>query len=168
MVDSQTSSYEALEQRPNSEDVELRSLASLDSQIHNDDHIIPSDQHGSTFSSEEVLHQTPDSENAEIARSHPLLQIEDAQNSSAPTEIECRSAVQRTGLYSVIILAATTIFMLGVFSFLASLSEHIDVPDHVDDTGQGFRAFLPFQDAQSRETISRYSGKAMVLDARVS
>ena len=45
--------------------------------------------------------------------------------------------------------------------------EHVD-PEHVDDTGTLFRAFIPFQDAQSRETITEYSGKALVLDARVS
>jgi hypothetical protein len=54
------------------------------------------------------------------------------------------------------------------FPTFAEFSERIDVPEHVDDTGQLFRAFLPFQDAASRETISQYSGKALVLDARVS
>jgi hypothetical protein len=47
-------------------------------------------------------------------------------------------------------------------------SEPIDVSEHVDDTGTLLRAFLPFQDAQSRGTINEYSSKAVVLDARVS
>jgi hypothetical protein len=54
------------------------------------------------------------------------------------------------------------------FPTFAEYSEIIDVPGHVDDTGTLLRAFLPFQDAPSRETISVYSGKAVVLDARVS
>lgn len=54
------------------------------------------------------------------------------------------------------------------FPAFAEFSEGIDVPENVDDTGTVLRAFLPFQDAQSRETITRYSGKALVLDARVS
>jgi fluoride ion exporter CrcB/FEX len=54
------------------------------------------------------------------------------------------------------------------FPTFAEFSETIDVSEHVDDTGTLLRAFLPFQDAQSRGTISKYSGKAVVLDARVS
>ena len=54
------------------------------------------------------------------------------------------------------------------FPTFAEYSEKIDVPEHVDDTGEIFRAFLPFQDAQSHETISRYFGKALVLAARVT
>jgi hypothetical protein len=54
------------------------------------------------------------------------------------------------------------------FPTFAEFSENIDVSEHVDDTGTLLRAFLPFQDAQSRGTISEYSGKAVVLDARVS
>lgn len=54
------------------------------------------------------------------------------------------------------------------FPTFAEFSEPIGVPEHVDETGHLLRAFLPFQDAQSRETISEYSGKALVLDARVS
>jgi fluoride ion exporter CrcB/FEX len=54
------------------------------------------------------------------------------------------------------------------FPTFAEFSENINIPEHVDDTGTLLRAFLPFQDAESRETISEYSGKAVVLDARVS
>lgn len=54
------------------------------------------------------------------------------------------------------------------FPTFAEFSERINVPEHVDDTGELYRAFLPFQDAASRETISRYSGKALILDARIS
>lgn len=57
----------------------------------------------------------------------------------------------------------------SAFPTFAECSEPVDdVPEHVDDTSRIFRAFLPFQDAQSRETITQYSGKALVLDARVS
>ena len=38
----------------------------------------------------------------------------------------------------------------------------------IDDTGILLRAFLPFSDAQSRQSVRNYSGKAMVLDSRVS
>lgn len=41
-------------------------------------------------------------------------------------------------------------------------------PEGVDDTGILLRAFLPFGDAKSRQTIRNYTGKAMVLDSRVS
>lgn len=54
------------------------------------------------------------------------------------------------------------------FPSFAEFSEAIDVPEHVDDTGRKLRALLPFRDAQSREMVSKYSGKAFVLDARVS
>lgn len=57
---------------------------------------------------------------------------------------------------------------LPAFPTFAEFAKPIDVPEHVDETGHLLRAFLPFQDAQSRETISQYSGKALVLDARVS
>lgn len=40
--------------------------------------------------------------------------------------------------------------------------------ENVDDTGTLLRAFLPFADAQSREGIRSYTGKALVLDSRVS
>jgi hypothetical protein len=54
------------------------------------------------------------------------------------------------------------------FPTFAEFSKPIEVPEHVDETGCLLRAFLLFQDAQLRETISQYSGKALVLDARVS
>jgi hypothetical protein len=51
-----------------------------------------------------------------------------------------------------------------------SFAEHNEAVENpgVDDTGVLLRALLPFQDAQSRETLRSYSGKALVLDARVS
>ncbi|KAM0721240.1 hypothetical protein Q7P37_003528 [Cladosporium fusiforme] len=54
------------------------------------------------------------------------------------------------------------------FPTFAEYQEDVEKPDNVDDTGRLFRALLPFRDAQSRETLSYYSGKALVLDARVS
>jgi len=54
------------------------------------------------------------------------------------------------------------------FPTFAEFSEPIKVPEHVDDTGHLLRALLPFQDPHSRETISGYSGDALVFDARVS
>jgi hypothetical protein len=64
--------------------------------------------------------------------------------------------------------ASTWFWNPSAFPAFAEFSEPVDVPDNVDDTGHVLRSFLPFQDAQSRETISDYFGKAMVLDARVS
>ena len=53
------------------------------------------------------------------------------------------------------------------FPAFAEHAKSVDVPEGVDDTGTVLRAFLPFADAQSRETIRNYSGTAMVLDSRV-
>lgn len=55
-----------------------------------------------------------------------------------------------------------------VFPTFAKFAEGIEVPENGDDTGRLLRMLLPFQDAQSRETISQYSGNVLVLDARVS
>jgi hypothetical protein len=54
------------------------------------------------------------------------------------------------------------------FPTFAEYSDTVDVKKGTSDTGRLLRAFLPFTDAQSRETISNYTGKAMVLDSRVS
>ena len=55
---------------------------------------------------------------------------------------------------------------------LPSFAEYAEPVLHqqpeVDDTGVLLRAFLPFADAQSRENIRNYSGKALELDSRVS
>lgn len=53
------------------------------------------------------------------------------------------------------------------FPAFAEYSEPVSVAENIDDTGVLLRAFLPFADAQSRESIRNYSGNAMVLDARV-
>lgn len=121
MADYQASSYEALVQRPSSEDVELTSIIPHDSRIHNDNDLDLSDQNEWTASSSECLHQAPDSAIVGLARQRPLQHIEDEQFSSVPTDLEHRSAMQRMGMYSIIILAATTILMLAVVSFLTFL-----------------------------------------------
>jgi hypothetical protein len=54
------------------------------------------------------------------------------------------------------------------FPTFAEYSDTVDVKNQTSDTGRLLRAFLPFTDALSRETISNYTGKAMVLDSRVS
>ena len=54
------------------------------------------------------------------------------------------------------------------FPAFAEYSQPVSSPEGVDDTGVLLRAFLPFADAQSRETVRNYSGKATVLDSRVS
>lgn len=54
------------------------------------------------------------------------------------------------------------------FPAFAEYSRPIETPEDVDDTGVLLRAFLPFADAQSRESIRNYSGVAHVLDSRVS
>ena len=53
------------------------------------------------------------------------------------------------------------------FPAFAEYSRPISSPEGVDDTGVLLRAFLPFADAQSRESIRNYSGVAHVLDSRV-
>lgn len=40
--------------------------------------------------------------------------------------------------------------------------------ENLDDTGMLLRALLPFSDATDRQTLMNYSGKALVLDSRVS
>ena len=50
----------------------------------------------------------------------------------------------------------------------AEYSEPVVSQDGLDNTGVLLRGFLPFPDAQSRENIRNYSGKALVLDSRVS
>ena len=54
------------------------------------------------------------------------------------------------------------------FQTFAEYSEGVDVQNGTSDTGKLLRAFLPFADAQSRESICNYTGKAMVLDSRVT
>ncbi|KAK3716336.1 hypothetical protein LTR37_006486 [Vermiconidia calcicola] len=54
------------------------------------------------------------------------------------------------------------------FPAFAELSSPVESPEGVEDTGVLLRAFLPFPDAQSRQSIRNYSGPAMVLDSRVS
>ena len=120
MVDSQASS-EALGECQSSEDFELRSLITLDSRIHNDVNIELSDQSQLTASSTETLHQSSSPERVDSASQCPVQSNEDAQSSSAPKEIKHSSAVQRMGTYSLFILAATTILILAVHSFLAFL-----------------------------------------------
>ena len=44
----------------------------------------------------------------------------------------------------------------------------INTGSNVDDTGVLLRAFLPYADAQSRQNLKDYSGKAIVLDSSVS
>lgn len=56
----------------------------------------------------------------------------------------------------------------AMYPTFAEYTESIQTPAGVDDTGVLLRAFLPFADAQSRENLHSYSGKALVLDARVS
>ena len=50
----------------------------------------------------------------------------------------------------------------------AEYSEPLPKSSGVDDTGYSFRAFLPFTDAQSRQTIRNFTGPAFVVDSRVS
>lgn len=344
MADFQASTYEALGPHVSSDDMELTSFISFDSRTHGYDDVDISNQHGLTTSSAHKLHQPLDVDHIELAGLSHLQQSESTQYSSVAMDTGHRSALQRMGMYSVVTLAATTIFMLLILSFLtflwtashensfwrliivnswaggavtvsslllrtavdlqagiavgmlaaiiletghvlladsahvsrlragravpidivvpylkairynpprdsngflrvfivlllvvtttllqftstmlvsdlslgvlpgtpqsenlrfdftyewddqrdvwsypnqiraarpwqrnpsafptfAEFSERINVPEHVDDTGELYRAFLPFQDAASRETISRYSGKALILDARIS
>jgi hypothetical protein len=54
------------------------------------------------------------------------------------------------------------------FPNFAEYREKVPVAEGVDDTGVLLRAFIPFPQASKRETLRNYSGKASVLDSRVS
>jgi hypothetical protein len=54
------------------------------------------------------------------------------------------------------------------FPNFAEYKEEVPVVEGVDDTGVLLRAFVPFPQALKRETLRNYSGKASVLDSRVS
>ncbi|KAF2813910.1 uncharacterized protein BDZ99DRAFT_553975 [Mytilinidion resinicola] len=47
-------------------------------------------------------------------------------------------------------------------------TEAVPKKKKVDDTGYTFRAFMPFTDAQSRQTVQKYTGSSFVVDSRVS
>ncbi|KAF2500493.1 hypothetical protein BU16DRAFT_248181 [Lophium mytilinum] len=47
-------------------------------------------------------------------------------------------------------------------------TEAVPKKEKVDDTGYTLRAFMPFTDAQSRQTVRKYTGSAFVVDSRVS
>lgn len=76
----------------------------------------------------------------------------------------------RTEAYKPAVIARPTTWLRdpSAYPAFAEFSEPLEVPADVDDTGTLFRASLPFANAQSRETLSNYSGDALVLDARVS
>ncbi|KAL9115015.1 MAG: hypothetical protein Q9227_001259 [Pyrenula ochraceoflavens] len=50
----------------------------------------------------------------------------------------------------------------------AEYAEPVKQVDGVSDTGVLLRAFLPFAQAQTRQSLRNYTGKALVLDSRVS
>ena len=55
--------------------------------------------------------------------------------------------------------------------YFPAFAEYTESPTNqsgIDDTGVLLRGFLPLTDQQSRETLRNHSGKAMILDARVS
>lgn len=54
------------------------------------------------------------------------------------------------------------------FPSFAEYAAPVPSQEGVDDTGVLLRAFLPFADAETRETIRNYTGTAFVLDSRVS
>jgi hypothetical protein len=56
----------------------------------------------------------------------------------------------------------------AAYPTFAEFSDPLEFPTDVDDTGTLLRAFLPFADARSRETLANYSGDALILDSRVS
>jgi hypothetical protein len=55
-----------------------------------------------------------------------------------------------------------------VYPVFGEYSQRAPSQDGIDDTGVLLRALLPFSSQQSRETVINYTGKAVVLDARVS
>ena len=70
--------------------------------------------------------------------------------------------------YPIQLRTSTWLRPPSAFPAFAEFSRPVSSPDGVDDTGVLLRAFLPFADAQSRESIRNYSGLATVLDSRVS
>ena len=50
----------------------------------------------------------------------------------------------------------------------AEYGQAVTINENVSDTGPLLRAFLPFSDTSLRQTLRRYTGKALVLDSRVS
>lgn len=54
------------------------------------------------------------------------------------------------------------------FPIFAEYREEVRVAEDVDDTGVLLRAFVPLPQTSKRETLRSYSGKATVLDSRVS
>lgn len=72
--------------------------------------------------------------------------------------------------YSYPIQLRTSTWLRNPTAFPVFAEYSTPVPDQagIDDTGVLLRAFLPFADAQSRESIRNYSGDALVLDSRVS
>ncbi|KAE9374879.1 hypothetical protein N431DRAFT_335687 [Stipitochalara longipes BDJ] len=56
----------------------------------------------------------------------------------------------------------------AIYPTFAEYSEKPYLADGVKDTGVTLRAFLPFQDAVDRETISEYIGNTTVIDTRVT
>ncbi|KAH8882172.1 hypothetical protein GQ53DRAFT_847782 [Thozetella sp. PMI_491] len=56
----------------------------------------------------------------------------------------------------------------ALYPAFAEYSEPAFVADDVMDTGVSLRAFLPFRDSASRQTIQSYAGTITVLDARVT
>lgn len=60
-----------------------------------------------------------------------------------------------------------------IATFYPTFAEYSEPPPDpgdsgVQDTGKTLRAFLPFKDAQHRETLNEYIGRTTVIDARVS
>lgn len=54
------------------------------------------------------------------------------------------------------------------FPSFAEYKEKAPAAEGIDDTGVLLRAFVPFSQASKRESLRNYSGKAVVLDSRVS
>ncbi|KAK3664935.1 carboxypeptidase Y-deficient [Elasticomyces elasticus] len=69
--------------------------------------------------------------------------------------------------YSMVPRIATWYRNPPAFPAFAEYSEPATSMDGVDDTGVLLRAFLPYPDAESRQSLRNYSGKALVLDSRV-
>lgn len=70
--------------------------------------------------------------------------------------------------YPAISRATTWLRTPRYFPAFAEYAEPSANQSGIDDTGVLLRGFLPFTEPQSREALRNFSGKAMVLDARVS
>lgn len=73
--------------------------------------------------------------------------------------------------YDFASLSATSLWASQLPTFWPMFAEYSEPPanvDNISDTGVSLRAFLPLQSQADRSSIRNYTGKALVLDSRVT